>query len=282
MSETQRVLVVGGTGGVGQLVVANLLNQGQSVRLLTRNPAKAEQMLGKLPQTPGQLEMVTGDIRDPATLPSALPDVEKIICTVGSTAFPSDRWDFDLPANLGLAKLQEWPKLYLDAAYRERLARNSPAQVDGVGVANLVAATPKDLKQFVLVSSCGVERQTLFPYSVLNAYGVLTAKKQGETALRQSGLPYTILRPGRLIDGPFTSLDLNTLLQATTNSKLGVMVWTGDRLTGDTSRIDVAAACVACLQLPQTIGKAYELINQGPRPAQLNWAELFAQAELRG
>jgi uncharacterized protein YbjT (DUF2867 family) len=273
---------MGGTGGVGQLVVANLLQQGSQVRLLTRNPGKTEQMFAKVASTPGQLEIVAGDIREPASLPAAMPDITHVICTVGSTAFPSYRWDFDLPANLGIATPGEWVKLYLDSEYRKRLARNSPAQVDGVGVTNLVAATPKDLQRFVLVSSCGVERQNLFPYTVLNAYGVLTAKKLGETALRQSGLPFTILRPGRLIDGPFTSLDLNTLLQARTNQKLGVVVWTGDRLTGDTSRMDVAAACVACLDLPNTLGKAYELINQGPRPADLDWAELFAQAERRG
>ena len=28
-----------------------------------------------------------------------------------------------------------------------------------------------------------------------------------------SGLPYTLLRPSRLTDGPYTSYDLNTLLQ---------------------------------------------------------------------
>ena len=44
--------------------------------------------------------------------------------------------------------------------------------------------------------------------------GVLKWKKAGEEALKESGLPYTIIRPGRLTDGPYTSYDLNTLLQA--------------------------------------------------------------------
>jgi hypothetical protein len=42
---------------------------------------------------------------------------------------------------------------------------------------------------------------------------VLKFKRDSEMALEASGLPYTILRPSRLTDGPYTSYDLNTLLQ---------------------------------------------------------------------
>lgn len=43
--------------------------------------------------------------------------------------------------------------------------------------------------------------------------GVLKFKHDSELALMASGLPYTIFRPSRLTDGPYTSYDLNTLLQ---------------------------------------------------------------------
>jgi hypothetical protein len=46
--------------------------------------------------------------------------------------------------------------------------------------------------------------------------GVLKFKRDSEMALEASGLPYTILRPSRLTDGPYTSYDLNTLLQVWT------------------------------------------------------------------
>lgn len=146
-----------------------------------------------------------------------------------------------------------------------------------MGVSNLVAAAPRDLRRFVFVSSCGVERKDKPPYSFLNAFGVLDAKQKGETALIQSGLPYTIVRPGRLIDGPFTSYDLNTLLKATTNGKQGVVIGCGDTLTGQTSRIDVAAACVECLDGLATENKVFELVNQGARPDVIDWVALFAQ-----
>lgn len=43
--------------------------------------------------------------------------------------------------------------------------------------------------------------------------GVLKFKHESELALMASGLPFTIFRPSRLTDGPYTSYDLNTLLQ---------------------------------------------------------------------
>lgn len=268
---SERVLVVGATGGVGQLVVAKLLEKGFLVRVLSRSAQKAQQMFGD------RVEVAVGDIRQAETLPAAMPGITHIICCTGTTAFPSARWDFDLTPQSGLGRWQQWGKIYLDADYRNTKARNSPERVDAEGVAHLVNAAPKDLKRLVFVSSCGVEHKDQPPYNLLNAYGVLDAKQKGEQAIAQSGLPYTIVRPGRLIDGPYTSYDLNTLLKATTGGKQGVVLGTGDRLSGQTSRIDVAAACVECLNDPKTVGKVFEIVNQGKRPTNLNWTELFAQ-----
>lgn len=269
---TTRVLVAGATGGVGQLTVAKLLEQAYLVRVLTRSAQKAQQMFSD------QVEIAIGDTRDRNTLPSAMQDVTHLICCTGTTALPSSKWDFAIDPNAnGLQQVFEWSQVYLNADYRRAKARNSPQQVDAEGVCALVAAAPKDLQRFIFVSSCGVEHKEQLPYSLLNAFGVLDAKQQGETAIIQSGLPYTIVRPGRLIDGPFTSYDLNTLLQATTGGKSGVVIGTGDTLTGQTSRIDVAAACVECLRHASTENQVFELINQGTRPEPLDWNGLFAQ-----
>lgn len=268
----QRVLVAGATGGVGQLAVAQLLERGYEVRVLTRSLQKAQQMFGD------RVEVAVGDTRDPAMLSDAMQGVSYILCCTGTTAFPSSKWDFEIDSHAnGLQQFWEWGQVYLNADYRRTKARNSPQQVDVQGVRHLVAAAPRNIQRFVFVSSCGVERKDKPPYNILNAFGVLDAKQQGEQAIIQSGLPYTIIRPGRLIDGPFTSSDLNTLLKATTNGKSGVVVGTGDTLNGQTSRIDVAAACVECLSYPTTENQIFELVNEGSRPAQIDWASLFAQ-----
>ena len=248
MSDTNLVLVAGATGGVGQLVVAKLLAKNINVRALTRNRDKASKMFDE------RVEIVVGDIRYPDTLTSVTQDVTEIICCAGTTAFPSGRWDF---ANLFQPK-------------------NTPQEVDGEGVENLINAAPKNLKRFVFISSCGVLRKDSLPFNLLNAFGVLDAKLQGERAIKVSGLPYTIIRPGRLIDGPYTSYDLNTLLRAKTDGKKAVVIGTGDTLNGDTSRIDVANACVECLDSDNTINKAFELINSGDKTAPTDWASLFA------
>jgi uncharacterized protein YbjT (DUF2867 family) len=248
MSAKDLVLVAGATGGVGQIAVGKLLEKDFAVRVLTRDRDKAEKMFGN------KVEIAIGDTLNPPTLIAAMPDIVYIVCCTGTTAFPSAKWNFQ--------------SLFS--------ASNTPQKVDAEGVKNLVAAAPPNLKRFIFISSCGVLRKDKFPFKILNAFGVLDAKKQGEEAIVASGLPYTIIRPGRLIDGPYTSYDLNTLLKAKTDGKLGLVIGTGDTLTGDTSRIDLAAACVESISHPITENKIFELINKGERPPTIGWARLFA------
>ena len=249
VSNIDKILVAGATGGVGQLVVAKLLAKDFNVRGLTRDKAKAESMFE------GRVELAEGDIRYPNTLVDAVKDIDYLICCTGTTAFPSLRWDF---ANLFQPS-------------------NSPEAVEVDGVKNLLSAVPKDLKRFVFVSSCGVLRKDQLPFNILNAFGVLDAKLKGEQAIASSGLPYTIIRPGRLIDGPYTSYDLNTLLRAKTDGKKDVKIAAGDNLNGDASRIDVANACVESLFYETTVNKDFSLVNDGERPDNIDWGQLFAK-----
>ncbi|MEL7070209.1 MAG: SDR family oxidoreductase [Cyanobacteria bacterium J06581_3] len=272
-ADNSLVLVAGATGGVGQLVVANLVATGYSVRVLTRSATKATGMFD------GKVDIAVGDIRQPETLSAATDGITHLICATGTTALPSARWDFQV--DLGSNPVEQainWAKIYLDEDFRNSNARNTPEAVDAIGISNLVQAAPEDLQRFVFVSSCGVTRKDEFPYTILNGYGVLDAKGKGETAILRSGLPYTIIRPGQLTDGPYTSRDFNTLIQASTDSKLGVVVDTGESINGQSSRIDVAAACVACLKIAAAENKAFEIVNKGDRPTVINWEALFASA----
>ncbi|MFM2063757.1 MAG: hypothetical protein RLZZ507_3428 [Cyanobacteriota bacterium] len=265
-SRADFVLVVGATGGVGQLVVSKLLEKGVSVRILTRDAAKAAKMFNQ------KVEIVVGDIREPNTLPAAMLNITSIICCTGTTAFPSARWEFDPTLNI-----IELGRALLHSQLLEGKAKNTPFKVDFQAVKNLVVAAPKNLKRFVFVSSCGILRKNQFPFNILNIFGVLDAKQQGEEAIINSGIPYTIIRPGRLIDGPFTSYDLNTLLKATTAGKLNVVLGNGDTISGDASRIDVAAACVESLFYSSCNNQVFELVNQGIRPDIIDWEQLFDQ-----
>ena len=131
----------------------------------------------------------------------------------------------------------------------------------------------------MLVSSAGVLRSDKLPYSILNLFSVLTCKRAAEDFLRSSGLPLTILRPGRLIDGPYTSYDLNTLLKATTDeARKGVKVAPGDCLDGQTSRLAVAEAVVQSLGLACCEGKELCLETTegaGPGQSKEEWEALL-------
>ncbi|ESQ54037.1 hypothetical protein EUTSA_v10025684mg [Eutrema salsugineum] len=252
-SSSKLVLVVGGTGGVGQLVVASLLKRNIRSRLLLRDLEKATKLFGK--QDENALQVVKGDTRNAEDLdPSIFEGVTHVICCTGTTAFPSKRWS----------------------------GENTPDKVDWEGVKNLISALPSSVKRVVLVSSVGVTKSNELPWSIMNLFGVLKYKKMGEDFLRDSGLPYTIIRPGRLTDGPYTSYDLNTLLKATAGERRAVVIGQGDKLVGEVSRLVVAEACIQALDIEFTQGKAYEINSvkgDGPGSDTEKWRELFKVAE---
>ena len=177
-------------------------------------------------------------------------------CT-GTTAFPSARWKDG----------------------------NGPENTDFVCTRNLVSAVKTAspaCARFVLVSSIGVERTDQMPFLILNLFGVLKYKGMGEAAVRGSGLPYTILRPGRLTDGPYTSYDVNTLLRATSGTRRFAEVAAGDTLLPEeTSRIVVADAAVAALKLASTVSREYCVgtkEGEGPGSDAGKWDALFEAA----
>ncbi|MGW5465264.1 SDR family oxidoreductase [Streptomyces sp. NPDC003996] len=72
------VLVVGATGSIGRLVVAEAIARGHAVRALVRDRAKGAQLL------PADAELVTGDVTRPETLPEAVAGADAIVLTLGS------------------------------------------------------------------------------------------------------------------------------------------------------------------------------------------------------
>jgi NADH dehydrogenase len=77
--EGSAVLVAGGTGRLGQLVVARLVCRGRSVRVLTRGTARTRAMVKAFPD---QVEVVTGDVRDRASLQPALVGISAVVSAI--------------------------------------------------------------------------------------------------------------------------------------------------------------------------------------------------------
>ena len=92
MAASGVILVTGATGKQGGAVARSLLQQGQRVRVLTRTPAKAEELrnLGA--------EVVIGDLTDRASLDRALQGVERAFLVV--TPFEVTPFEAGLEAEL--------------------------------------------------------------------------------------------------------------------------------------------------------------------------------------
>ena len=225
------VLVAGATGGVGQLLCAKLLERGYRVIALSRDASKTRSLLGS---DVDNLSVVTGDLRSPESLAKIdWTGVSAVCCCTGTTAFPSKRWDND----------------------------NTPEQTDFVANKNLIEAAIKApaLKRFVLCTSAGVERSGQFPFLILNLFGVLKYKRMAEELLESSGLPYTIVRPNRLCDGPYTSYDLNTLLKGVAGERQDIILTLKDDQVGETSRIAVAESMVQSLSSPACVDATFSI-----------------------
>lgn len=217
------VLVIGGTGGVGQLVTQKLKNSDFDVRVTSRNVEGAKETLGAdVDIVP--LDLINGSS---AQLTAALEGISGVVISVGTTAFPTMKWR----------------------------GGNTPKAIDEEAVTKIVKAATvvPTMKKIVLITSVGVYRTDEMPFKVLNLFGVLDAKRAGEDALKQSAkasenVDYVIVRPGRLIGGPFTNLDVARLLQIEGGADNGVDVAVGDDLLGDCKRDACAEAIVQALR----------------------------------
>jgi nucleoside-diphosphate-sugar epimerase len=108
---------------------------------------------------------------------------------------------------------------------------------------SIEGARAAGIRRFVQVSAIGVDEplpEDTEP--VWRAY--VEAKRDADAALRDSGLDWTILRPGRLTDDPATG-----------------RVALGDVARGEVTRADVAAVLAALLDDPATIGHQWRLVG---------------------
>jgi hypothetical protein len=256
---------------VGQLVARKLLcrrsSVGNTVRVAARNTSRAYELLRSSATTieeedsyttttniknnnNSKLEVVQVDLvgKTAATddeLRSIMTGVSAIVITVGTTAFPTSRW-FSNTSSDNMYEIV-----------------NTPTAIDNVAVSRIgqIASSISTIQQIVLVTSIGTLRTNSMPFTFLNLFGVLDSKRAGEDAIissvlsssnsnsQQRKLSYTIIRPGRLVGGPYTNLDIANLLQISGGISNRVTMTRGDTLIGDCKRTSVAEAVVRCLEM---------------------------------
>ena len=113
----------------------------------------------------------------------------------------------------------------------------------GAAVKLIDAATELGVARFAIVSSMGYEDlERADP--AMRAY--FEAKRDADAALRESGLDWTIVKPGSLTNAPGTG-------RIDAARKLGR--W------GEVPRDDVALTLLECLEAPSTIRKEFELLS---------------------
>jgi uncharacterized protein YbjT (DUF2867 family) len=115
--------------------------------------------------------------------------------------------------------------------------------VDYGGAVKLVdAASAAGIDRYVMISSIGADRPEA-GQGPMRAY--LQAKADADEAVADSGLQWTIVRPGSLTDDPGTGR---------------VSLSPGHGHRGRIPRDDVAAVVAACLENPTTVGLAFEAL----------------------
>jgi uncharacterized protein YbjT (DUF2867 family) len=165
-TKKQSVIVFGATGRSGRAVVARLLERGHSVTAFVRNP-------GKIEAGNNRVRIATGDVLDAATVEPAVRGHDAVISCLGAG---------------------------LKGTVRSEGTRNIITAMHAAGIRRLISQ-----------SSLGVgdSRQNLNAYWKYVMFGLLLRKAYRdhhiqERYVRESGLDWTILRPGALTDGPVT------------------------------------------------------------------------------
>jgi nucleoside-diphosphate-sugar epimerase len=250
------ILVIGGTGGVGQLATRKILRseKGYKVKVTTRDTARAEATLEVPEARFVAVDLVEGSDID---LVTAMNDVSAIVVSVGTTAFPTMKW----------------------------AGGNTPKAIDEEAVKKIarIASTVKSLKKIVLVTSVGVSRTNEMPFLILNLFGVLDAKRSGEEAIKaaatQAGFGYVIIRPGRLVGGPYTNEDLAKLFQIEGSEANGVDIALGDSLLGDCKRDACAEAIVQCLENENCVNIDFSIVSNPNKSSMTNaeWRTAFGK-----
>lgn len=163
-----KLLVFGATGGTGQALLSQALEQGHEVTAFVRNPAALTGRDG--------LTIVGGELTDVAAVEAAVSGQEAVLSALGSRGGQS-------------APVSDGTKVIVEAMSKAGVRRLVYVTSFGVG---------DSLEQMGWFARNVVAGMML--------KNVLAAKELEEQAIMKSGLDWIIARPGSLEDGPRTGV----------------------------------------------------------------------------
>jgi uncharacterized protein YbjT (DUF2867 family) len=164
MSENDRIIAIaGGSGFIGRAIVRRLVAiPGLSVRVLTRDPAKARARIA----VEGKVDFVAADINDPPGLATTVAGADTIVNAVQFDGYPIEKPSRGLTFN----------------------------RIDyGGTVALIAAAKAGGVANFIYISGAAADERSSNP--------AFRAKGRAERALRDVGLAFSIFGPS-LVYGP--------------------------------------------------------------------------------
>jgi uncharacterized protein YbjT (DUF2867 family) len=248
----KKVLVTGATGRTGALVLKKLRQQAEEFEAFgfARSEAKAKEMLGS------SEGLFFGDIKDKSSLQQAFKGCQALVILTSS-----------------IPKLQGTPKPGEPPAF-EFESGGMPEAVDYHGQKNQIdAALEAGVEHIVLVGSMGVTDEQ-HPLNKVGDGNILIWKYRAEQYLADSGIDYTIIRAGGLLDQPGGIRELlvgkdDTLSENPPNG-----------IPPCIPRADVAEVVVQALREPKARNKAFDIISKPEDDASAvvtkDFAALFA------
>ncbi|GJP30686.1 hypothetical protein CLOM_g4540 [Closterium sp. NIES-68] len=253
MADNQGTVLVTGAGGrTGRLVLEKLQSRPEfTARGMVRSGASKETLAGSVPGA----DIVVADIIKPTdkAFASAFDGVKALI--IVTSAVPKMKPGFDPSSG-------QRPEFYFEEG-------GEPEKVDWLGQkAQIDAARRAGVKQVVIVGSAGGTNEK-HPLNSLGNGNILIWKRKAEQYLVDSGIPYTIIRAGGLLDKE--------------GGKRELLVGKDDEYlssnTRTVPRADVAEVCVQALLFNEAKSKAFDLVSreEGDGPVTTDFKALFAK-----
>ncbi len=205
-----KLALFGATGGTGEQIAQQALAAGHTVSVLVRDPAKLK------PQD-AKLIVITGNVLTQADVDKTVAGTDAVVCTLGNTS-------------------------------------HNPEMVVSRGTQHVITAMQQQgIRRLLVVSSLGVgdskQNLSLTMRLLMRTFlrKVLKDKEAQEELVRNSGLIWTIVRPGGLTDDARTG-----------SYQVGV----DSTLRGRVSRADVADFVLRELTRNEFIGQAPAIVQK--------------------